>query len=191
MGSYDPTVGTQGAGDKIIEECEMEEDDDDIEIYLTNSSATSSDGDKEGDVLDDDENNSKENGLLVQRKTEVDMVSKLYDNQAEAVLSVCKNLKPLSDYRNYVKLGEITRHKTLILDMDETLLHAMIMHPSLIKDVQDGDYNVKVNDEMSVSVKLRPYLDESLNILSQLYEIVIFTAAEQGYADAILNKYDD
>jgi TFIIF-interacting CTD phosphatase-like protein len=44
---------------------------------------------------------------------------------------------------------------------------------------------------MSVSVKLRPYLDESLNILSQLYEIVIFTAAEQGYADAILNKYDD
>jgi hypothetical protein len=63
------------------------------------------------------------------------MVSKLYDNQAEAVLSVCKNLKPLSDYRNYVKLGEITRHKTLILDMDETLLHAMIMHPSLIKDV--------------------------------------------------------
>jgi len=35
-----------------------------------------------------------------------------------------------------------------------------------------------------------PYLDECLEYLSQYYEIVVFTAGEQNYADSILDILD-
>jgi hypothetical protein len=39
-----------------------------------------------------------------------------------------KFVPPNLDYilKNSVEIGEVTRHKTLILDLDETLVHAMI-----------------------------------------------------------------
>jgi len=37
---------------------------------------------------------------------------------------------------------------------------------------------------------MRPYLDECLEYLSQYYELVVFTAGEQTYADSILDVLD-
>jgi CTD small phosphatase-like protein 2 len=41
-----------------------------------------------------------------------------------------------------------------------------------------------------VSVRLRPYLVDSLEKLAEMYEIVVFTAGEQEYADNILDYID-
>ena len=60
---------------------------------------------------------------------------------------------------------------TLVLDLDETLVHC------------------KYNESGSV-VHFRPYLDEFLAALVPLYNIVIFTAAAQDYADLVLDNID-
>lgn len=41
-----------------------------------------------------------------------------------------------------------------------------------------------------VYVKIRPYYDECMENLANYFEIVVFTAAEQDYADAILDVLD-
>ena len=61
---------------------------------------------------------------------------------------------------------------TLVLDLDETLIHF-------------EEDNNEEGDEVFYMV--RPGLNKFLTELSQHYEIVIFTAALQDYADWILN----
>ena len=39
-------------------------------------------------------------------------------------------------------------------------------------------------------MRVRPYLEDCLERLSQLYEIVVFTAGVQEYADKILDHID-
>jgi CTD small phosphatase-like protein 2 len=56
---------------------------------------------------------------------------------------------------------------TLVLDLDETLLH----------------YMEKPEDPQEGQLHIRPGAEEFLDTLSQHYEIVIFTAAMQDYAD--------
>ena len=52
----------------------------------------------------------------------------LIDKDLEDHLRLCKYLKPPTDQEiedRSVELGEVTRQKTLVLDMDETLIHAI------------------------------------------------------------------
>ena len=60
---------------------------------------------------------------------------------------------------------------TLVLDMDETLLHFFF---------------TQINGMFFV----RPYCFEFLNDLNNLYEIITFTAGTKDYADNILNQLD-
>lgn len=70
-------------------------------------------------------------------------------------------------------LGENTARKyTLVLDLDETLVHYV--------DCNAGDSRVLV----------RPGCDSFLKHMSAEYEVVIFTAAQQDYADWVINQLD-
>jgi CTD small phosphatase-like protein 2 len=64
---------------------------------------------------------------------------------------------------------------TLVLDLDETLIHFQ----SGQADDEEGFYMI------------RPGCNKFLKELSQLYEIVVFTAAMPDYADWILNQIDE
>ena len=88
-----------------------------------------------------------------------------------------------------------TRNKVLVLDMDETLIHARFLtDPSMEKD-DDGDFIVSIashsGDQVKISVKMRPFLDNCLEHLAKFYEIAVFTAGEQSYADAVLDYLDE
>ncbi|KRX03509.1 HAD-like domain [Pseudocohnilembus persalinus] len=65
---------------------------------------------------------------------------------------------------------------TLVLDMDETLIHCL-------------GTKEKKNDKFQISelVIIRPYVHQFLEILSKYYEIIIFTAAIQHYADSVID----
>jgi len=73
--------------------------------------------------------------------------------------------------------------KTLVLDLDETLIIATALelttYDSIVKYVEEGN-------EMKVYVKFRPFLKEFLEDMSEFYELIIYTSAEQDYADKIL-----
>ena len=78
--------------------------------------------------------------------------------------------------------------KTLILDLDETLVHSAFK-PFFIK----SDINLNVNvDGINhlVHVLKRPYVDEFLQRMSKFYELVIFTASISNYANPLLDRLD-
>ena len=58
-----------------------------------------------------------------------DMTKELVDKDLTQLLKYCTEIKPSTqdeiDARS-VTLGAYTKHKTLVLDMDETLLHARL-----------------------------------------------------------------
>ena len=63
---------------------------------------------------------------------------------------------------------------TLVLDLDETLIHFKC-HP---------------NDDSSGTLLFRPFLSEFLSNICNFYELVVFTAATQDYADPIINAIE-
>ena len=60
---------------------------------------------------------------------------------------------------------------SLILDLDETLVHY-------------------IEEENRAYVQVRPYADYFLNEMAKYFELIIFTAAAEDYADIVLNELD-
>jgi len=96
---------------------------------------------------------------------------------------------------------------TVVLDMDETLIHSVFMqdvdadanddetyrHSEMRQkaNVDKGTESFDISlDEGRVTVILRPGVQDFLNEAAKLYNIYIFTAATQDYADLVLNHLD-
>ena len=65
-----------------------------------------------------------------------------------------------------------SRKYTLVLDLDETLIH--------FEEKPDG----------TSQFLIRPYAQEFLKTVAVYYEVIIFTAALQDYADYVLDRMD-
>ncbi|XP_027903874.1 CTD small phosphatase-like protein 2 isoform X1 [Vigna unguiculata] len=76
---------------------------------------------------------------------------------------------------------------TLVLDLDETLVHSTLEHC----DDADFTFGVFFNmKEYTVYVKQRPYLHAFLERVSEMFEVVIFTASQSIYAKQLLDILD-
>lgn len=76
---------------------------------------------------------------------------------------------------------------TLVLDLDETLVH------SRLECCDDADFSFSVFFNMkqhTVYVRQRPYLRMFLEKVAQMFRVVIFTASESIYAERLLNILD-
>ncbi|XP_076885644.1 uncharacterized protein LOC143535211 [Bidens hawaiensis] len=76
---------------------------------------------------------------------------------------------------------------TLVLDLDETLVH------STLEPCDDADFTFTVNfnlEDHIVYVRCRPYLKEFMESVAGLFEIIIFTASQSIYAEQLLNVLD-
>jgi len=100
------------------------------------------------------------------------------------------NKKTIEDYSNGY-LGPIHPEdqgkKCLVLDLDETLVH------SSFRPTKNPDYIIPVEIDgtiHNVYVLKRPGVDEFLEILSEYYEIVVFTASLSKYANPLLDQMD-
>ena len=74
-----------------------------------------------------------------------------------------------------LQLGSKTKDKLLIFDMDETLVAAKFA--GNIPAGFETTFKFAFKDT-EISVRLRPYVLDSLQKLSALYELVVFTAGE-------------
>ena len=67
-----------------------------------------------------------------------------------------------------------SKNLTLVLDLDETLMSFIYIN----------------NESKEGLLRIRPYLYNFLNLVKEYYEIIIFTAATQNYADPILDNIE-
>ena len=99
---------------------------------------------------------------------------------------VLDNLKPDKDRVKLLppKIKGDNR-KTLVLDLDETLVH------SELKKVDDADIILTgFSNPPAIYVKVRPGVQEFLKRMSYSYELVIFTASVEEYATPLLEQLD-
>lgn len=77
--------------------------------------------------------------------------------------------------------------KTLVLDLDETLVH------SSFRPVHAPDYVIPVEIEgriVDVYVMKRPYVDHFLRAVGERFEVIVFTASLGKYADPLIDLLD-
>jgi len=72
------------------------------------------------------------------------------------------------------------RKYTLVLDLDETLIHCAT--------VQDQSHT---SQDTTIRFQKRPGLPQFLKEMSHYFEIVVFTAAGKEYADAVIDSLTD
>lgn len=111
--------------------------------------------------------------------------------QHQSVTYVPTILSPASKYRL-----SIVSKKILVLDLDETLIHSH--HDGLVRPtVKPGtppDFILRVEIErhpVRFYVYKRPHVDFFLNMVSQWYELVVFTASMEIYGAAVADKLDN
>ncbi|KXS09491.1 hypothetical protein M427DRAFT_64007 [Gonapodya prolifera JEL478] len=81
----------------------------------------------------------------------------------------------------------LSERKTLVLDLDETLIH------STSRGTRESDHVVEVTVERHVClyyVYKRPHVDLFLRTVAQWYRVVIFTASMPEYAEPVIDHLD-
>ena len=79
--------------------------------------------------------------------------------------------------------------KTVIFDLDETLIHCN-------EEESQEEYDVKLpivlptGEMKEAEINVRPYAREILKKLSENFEIIVFTASHQCYANVVLDYLD-
>ncbi|KAJ6838613.1 CTD small phosphatase-like protein 2 isoform X1 [Iris pallida] len=82
---------------------------------------------------------------------------------------------------------ETRKRITLVLDLDETLVHSTVEH------CEDADFTFPVffnMKEHTVYVRRRPHLQTFLQKVADMFEVVIFTASQSIYAEQLLDILD-
>ena len=136
--------------------------------------------------------NQYPNKILININNEIDFISvnelnKIYRDKIHRDLNKNGSILPSS---SFLKENKITNNQnislpylktksnklyTLVLDLDETLIH----------------FKINPHDENSGKLQFRPYLENFLKEVKKYYELVVFTAATQDYADPIINAIED
>lgn len=114
--------------------------------------------------------------------------------QTFQALNFCKYLKPvdqkeLTKKKVYLPKRETHRDKkTIIFDLDETLIHCN-ENTSMASDVV-LPIKFPGGEVIEAGINVRPYAIECLEELSKHFEIIVFTASHSCYANVVLDYLD-
>lgn len=110
-------------------------------------------------------------------------------NICQPFLNFIYNLTSLPDsFFPRKRISVPKRHKTLILDLDETLIH------STAASCSNFDFMVEVlvnRASCLYYVYKRPNLDHFLSVASNWYNLIIYTASVREYADPVIDLIDE
>ena len=98
------------------------------------------------------------------------------------------NFQESQDFSNYFLPPKKTNKKTLVLDLDETLVHSQFFEFSIPSDIT---IKIEIEKEIyDIHVLVRPGVEKFIQIMKDYYEIIIFTASISKYADILMNIID-
>jgi Dullard-like phosphatase family protein len=131
--------------------------------------------------------------LALEKRNEVIYQQHLYVTYQ--AMSLVKTLTPLDPAIIKAKEIELPRlpgyenRKTVIFDLDETLIHCARDFVACKPDVYipivftNGDF-------IEAGINIRPYVKECLEECGKYMEVMVFTASNKTYADAVLDYLD-
>ena len=104
-------------------------------------------------------------------------------------------LPPKRDLKEseYVNISFNNDKKTLIFDLDETLIHCIgeIKESDAQQNYHKSvDITLPTKKTIKVGINIRPFLYESLDILKEHYNLILYTASHQSYTDGVLKIID-
>uniref|UniRef100_A0A1I7RWE0 CTD nuclear envelope phosphatase 1 homolog n=1 Tax=Bursaphelenchus xylophilus TaxID=6326 RepID=A0A1I7RWE0_BURXY len=89
----------------------------------------------------------------------------------------------------------MVKRKIMVLDLDETLIHSHhdgVLRPT-VKPGTPPDFVLRVvidRQPVRFFVHLRPHVDFFLTVVSQWYDLVVFTASMEVYGTSVADKLD-
>jgi CTD small phosphatase-like protein 2 len=116
-------------------------------------------------IFEEDTENYYETSVIA--CTTIKEPEQLIDKDLMNLLSFIKTLPTPPDSNlegRYIEFGELTRHKTLIWDMDETLIHAQLLMPN--QESFNNDFVITLKNGARFGVSTRPYMAKCLEHLS-------------------------
>ena len=114
--------------------------------------------------------------------------------QTFQALKFVKNLPPVDMNQlrqkrmNLPKKAGFENKKTIVFDLDETLVHCvddLSSHPDVILAV-----NFPSGESVNAGINIRPYARDVLAEAVKYFEVIIFTASHKCYADVVLDYLD-
>lgn len=207
-------AGHEGEDDEEGEEGRGELDREEEEDVETHDAKLSSASSQHKSVIHEDEEEDDEHPT--EEDIAVDLAHQLDDEQEDAVLVEADEgssqgseeeeeedefnpyafIKSLPSYENVKSLCPTAvlpakdinaKPISLVLDLDETLVHCTVE----ACDNADLTFPVEFHGmTYQVYVRLRPHLTEFLEKICKKFEVIVFTASQQVYADALLDLID-
>ncbi|CAK67902.1 unnamed protein product (macronuclear) [Paramecium tetraurelia] len=99
---------------------------------------------------------------------------------------LCKEMLKRA-FREIHKIKNVVKAKTLLLDLDETLIHSCSFRENpQVTVTAFGEYG----EEAKIHFNIRPFCTWFLQQMNQLYTIYVYTASSSAYANAIVNYLD-
>jgi hypothetical protein len=112
------------------------------------------------------------------------------ENEEEKIRLLNKTLT--NDVLLEIKEQNAKKRKILILDLDETLVHSTPIEP-FPQFAHLYQYSIDIyidNTECTFYVSERPHLKHFMRKVCQWFEVVIFTASVQSYADPVIDRLE-
>ena len=78
------------------------------------------------------------------------------------------------------------KKKTVVFDLDETLVHCVNNNAGHV----EIEIDFPVGAKSKIAINIRPYAREVLSAASKDFEVIIFTASHQCYADKVIDYLD-
>ena len=144
-------------------------------------------------------NNAKDGQFYIEIAESVENCPGNYQNYVTKSLKSINKLRKLCYEEEYinslnsrrVNLGiQDIEKKTLILDLDETLIHTDFNNLFINHDKVLNFKLENFENQIPVPIMIRPGLKQFLQVISEKYEIVVFTASKKEYANTVLNFLD-
>ena len=104
-------------------------------------------------------------------------------------LFINEKIQEISKSINFQKLIGSNK-KLLILDLDETLIHVdfdYILKDKIVNYDKILYFDSEDEENIDIPLIIRPGLYDFLDYASKEFELIVFTASEKEYADAIIN----